>query len=233
MNQVQSFIHNILGEVRIIPSETGNQLDTLFCAVDVTRALGYSENSHRNAIRDNCRYITQCEIPHPQSPTKTLKVNFIPLPDLINLIQNSQVASLETKQELIDWLTSLGLIPDYIIPMPITVRDEILFIDTLEGILCGLGFFEKGIRQYPVLNYKIDYYIPSLNIAIEFDENSHCSYTYEQQEFRERLIERELGCRFIRVTDRNPIDYNIGFVLKHLFEINTKPNMIIPARIVK
>ena len=233
MNQVQLFIHEQLGDVRIIPSETGNQVDTLFCAADVVKALKYGNNNISTVISRFCPNVCKLDIPHPQSPTKTLKVNFIPLPDLINLIQNSQVASLETKQELIDWLTSLGLIPDYIIPMPTTVRDEILFMDTLEGILCGLGFFEKGIRQYPVLNYKIDYYIPSLNIAIEFDENSHCSYTYEQQEFRERLIERELGCRFIRVTDRNSIDYNIGFVLKHLFEINTKPNMIIPARIVK
>ena len=90
MNQVQSFIHNILGEVRIIPSETGNQLDTLFCAVDVTRALGYSENSYRNAIKDNCRYVSTRHVPHPQSPNKTLEVNFIPLSDVFSLIFKSR-----------------------------------------------------------------------------------------------------------------------------------------------
>ena len=82
MNQVQSFIHNILGEVRIIPSETGNQLDTLFCAADVTRAVGYSSSNTFNVVSRFCRNNTQCIIPHPQSKTKTLKVNFIPLSDI-------------------------------------------------------------------------------------------------------------------------------------------------------
>ena len=90
MNQVQSFIHNILGEVRIIPSETGNQLDTLFCAVDVTRALGYPETSHRKIISVHCECVNLIHVPHPQSPSKTLEVNFIPLSDVFNLAFGSR-----------------------------------------------------------------------------------------------------------------------------------------------
>lgn len=41
-----------------------------------------------------------------------------------------------------------------------------------------LSVFElKGIRQFKVGKYKIDYYLPSLNIAIEYDENKHKGYT--------------------------------------------------------
>lgn len=65
-----------------------------------------------------------------------------------------------------------------------------------------------------MLTYRIDYYIPSLNIAIEYDENNHKNYTYEQHELRQKLIERELGCKFIRVNDSNSDEYNIGQVIK-------------------
>ena len=101
MNQVQSFIHNILGEVRIIPSETGNQLDTLFCAVDVCKCLNYHPKSYTNAIRDNCRYLSTRQIPHPQNPNKTLKVNFIPLSDVFSLIFKSRRPEAEEFQRWI------------------------------------------------------------------------------------------------------------------------------------
>ena len=101
MNQVQLFIHEQLGDVRIIPSETGNQVDTLFCAVDVTRALGYVVNNHRTIVSRYCRYVTQCDVPHPQSKTKTLKVNFIPLSDVFNLIFKSQRPESEEFQRCI------------------------------------------------------------------------------------------------------------------------------------
>jgi very-short-patch-repair endonuclease len=69
------------------------------------------------------------------------------------------------------------------------------------------------------LSYRIDYYIKDLNIAIEYDENEHKNYTYEQQELRQAEIEKELGCRFIRVSDKNSDEYNIGLIIKELFQI--------------
>lgn len=97
-------------------------------------------------------------------------------------------------------------------------RKEIEFLDQLEQALQPFNI--KGERQYSVLNYRIDYYIPSLNIAIEYDENDHINYTYEQHEGRQRNIEKELGCRFIRVSDNNTNAYNIGLVIKKIFNIN-------------
>ena len=96
-------------------------------------------------------------------------------------------------------------------------RKEILFLDKLEKTLKPFNL--TGIRQYNILNYRIDYYISQLNMAIEYDENGHADYTYEQHEGRQKEIEKELGCKFIRVNDKNSDEYNIGVVLKEIFNI--------------
>ena len=90
-------------------------------------------------------------------------------------------------------------------------RKEIVFLDKLEGVIGKIG-----IRQYRVFNYRIDYYIPNLNIAIEYDENDHKNYTYEQQEGRQKKIEKELGCRFIRISDKNSDEFNIECIISNL-----------------
>ena len=95
-------------------------------------------------------------------------------------------------------------------------RKEIEFIDALEEAL--EPFDIKGIRQYNILNYRIDYYIESLNIAIEYDEYTHKDYSYEAHEGRQAQIEEVLGCRFIRVSDDKTNNYNIGYVLKIILE---------------
>lgn len=91
-------------------------------------------------------------------------------------------------------------------------RKEPNFIEMLEEVLNPLDII--GIRQYSVLNYKIDYYIPNLKLAIEYDENDHKGYTYEEQEGRQKEIEKILGCNFIRLSDKNSHLYNIGLVMK-------------------
>lgn len=96
-------------------------------------------------------------------------------------------------------------------------RKEINFLNQLEESLKPFNI--KGERQYSILSYRIDYYIPSLNIAIEYDENNHEHYTYEQHESRQEEIERELNCKFIRVSDENTNEYNIGYVIKNIFNL--------------
>lgn len=73
---------------------------------------------------------------------------------------------------------------------------------------------EDGIRQFKVLNYKIDYYIPSLRIAIEYDEKDHSGYSYESHELRQKIIEEELKCKFIRLSDKKENAFNLGLVMK-------------------
>ena len=56
------------------------------------------------------------------------------------------------------------------------------------------------VPQFRVLNYRLDWYIPELNLAIEFDESGHINRT-ELDAFRQAQIEKHLGCRFLRYTD--------------------------------
>lgn len=93
-------------------------------------------------------------------------------------------------------------------------RPEIEFLSALLEVLEPFGY--KCIRQYPVLSYRIDCYIEDLNVAIEYDEKDHRSYSHEQHEGRQECIEKELGCRFIRVSDRESHLYNIGLIMKEL-----------------
>jgi len=99
-------------------------------------------------------------------------------------------------------------------------RPEHDFIDGLINSLKAFGI-EEYKTQYVIkndkgANYKIDLYLPELNIAIEYDENGHKNYTYEQQEGRQKEIEQELGCKFIRVSDKDNLFYNIGLVIKEI-----------------
>ena len=83
-------------------------------------------------------------------------------------------------------------------------------------------------RQYPLFGgkYRIDAYIEELNIAIEYDENAHSNYPYEKEEGRQKEIEKELGCKFIRVSENNSDEYNIGYVFKELYShLYTKEQM--------
>ena len=120
-----------------------------------------------------------------------------------------------------DMLTEyFGTKEDFII---LSTRKEIRFREKLKEVLSAFHIndieFQKSIQNKKGTNYKIDCYIPSLNIAIEYDENGHANYTYEAHEGRQKEIEKELGCKFIRVTDKESDEYNIGLVIKELFNI--------------
>ena len=97
---------------------------------------------------------------------------------------------------------------------------ETRFIDGLEEVL--KPFKIEGIRQYSVyfdnIRYRIDYYIQTLNIGIESDENGHTGYTSDEHEGRQKEIERALDCKFIRVTDKETDLYNIGLVIKEIVQ---------------
>lgn len=102
-------------------------------------------------------------------------------------------------------------------------RKEIEFLDKLEKALEPFGL--RTERQYLVERadgnyYRIDLFVISKNTAIEYDEDGHKGYSYEKQEGRQNYIEYKLGCKFIRVTDENSDEYNIGYIIKNLFDID-------------
>ena len=86
----------------------------------------------------------------------------------------------------------------YIIPR---TRREILFEINLVELLKDVVKIET---QYSVLNYTVDFYIPELNLVIEYDEKWHNQYI-EQDKKRENEIIDALNCDFIRVLEGDEI----------------------------
>lgn len=111
-------------------------------------------------------------------------------------------------EKLIEFVGSMEM------PIVLSKRKEVSFIEQLEEFLSEYNI--KGIKQYPILNYRIDYYIPELKLAIEYDENNHNSYSYEAQEGRQKQIEKELGCKFVRLSDNCSDLKNIAKVSKYI-----------------
>ncbi len=58
----------------------------------------------------------------------------------------------------------------------------------------------KIIRQFKVCGYFIDGYIPKLKLAIEIDERLK---NKDKDIERQKIIEKELNCKFIRINDYN------------------------------
>lgn len=79
-----------------------------------------------------------------------------------------------------------------------------------ENIINNLFSNYKIIKQYPVLDgkYFIDWYVPELKLAIEFDEEHHKNNMNDL--IREKEIKNILDCNFIRYCDTlNIINYEI------------------------
>ena len=221
MKELTVFTHEQFGAIRAI--KTDNEI--YFVGKDLAERLGY-----KNQNRDIIRHV---DVEDRIMVNKTQSSNSIEFDyrelgqrggwlinsnGAISLICNSENRSVNFKQGIRDWLVSEGLIEDLLV---LKSRKEIEFIDILEEQLNIFGL--TGTRQHSIKNednsYRIDYYIPALNIAIEYDENNHNYYTYEQHEGRQINIEEQLNCRFIRVSDDKTHIENSAIVIKEIFNI--------------
>ena len=208
-NEMMVFDMKKLTKIRIITIEGKDW----FIGKDVADALGYknlSDALNKHVDDEDKMQIKKIYLKeHDDIGTKGAIV--INESGLYQLIVKSKTITKKQKEDSINFFKKFGMLND----VTLHSRKEIEFIDKLERAL--LAFDVTGKKQHKVLNYKIDYYIPSLNVAIEYDENGHKYYTYEAHELRQELIQKELGCRFIRVTDEKNDEFNIGLVIKELF----------------
>ena len=62
--------------------------------------------------------------------------------------------------------------------------------------------------QYSALNYKIDVYFHDYKLAIEPDEKGHRDRNTDHEIKRQKALEKELNCKFIRI-DPNDKNFNI------------------------
>ena len=101
MNEIQIFNNPEFGEIRTLETAEGK---ALFCGKDVSEILGYT--NPRKALADHCRCVTKCDVPHPQSPGKTIEMAFIPESDVYRLTFGSK---LPTAEKFTDWVTEVVL----------------------------------------------------------------------------------------------------------------------------
>lgn len=74
-------------------------------------------------------------------------------------------------------------------------------------------FAIDSYKEYTINNkYRIDLYIPTYNLAIEYDEYHHAQQAAED-EIRESYIKTIIGCEFIRLQDADSMSINISKVL--------------------
>jgi hypothetical protein len=220
MNELMLFNNDEFGKIRVVEIDN----EPWFVGRDVVRDLGYdlSTHSYTDYVKKYCnkediKKLNNCDAVlfgiKDAGRKGEILINEFGIQDLIS---NCKTKSEQYLYNFIQWLLSENLITP---KLSIHARKEIEFLDELEDALSPFNI--KGIRQYSVIDnkYRIDYYIPSINVAIEYDENNHRDYSYEQHEGRQEEIENQLKCRFIRISDDNTNSYNIGFVIKNIFNI--------------
>ena len=103
-----------------------------------------------------------------------------------------------------------------------TERKENSFADILVNALKAFNVHDAILQHVYTDNnghvYRIDLYIPSLNVAIEYNEKNHIGYTVEAFEVREDNIRKSLGCEVVNVLDAHENGYNVGFVIKMMLQ---------------
>ena len=85
-NMIKIFKNEEFGSLRILKDDNGR---IMFCGKDVASALGYSNT--KDAIKRHCRWGVKHDLPHPQSPSKTIKMIFIPEGDVYRLVAHSKL----------------------------------------------------------------------------------------------------------------------------------------------
>lgn len=88
-NKLNIFEHKDFGKLEVLIIDG----KPYFPATECAKVLGYSNS--KDAIIRHCRWVVKRDLPHPQSPSKTLAVNFIPEGDLYRLIIRSKLPSAE------------------------------------------------------------------------------------------------------------------------------------------
>lgn len=178
-----------------------------FVGSDLAKALGYKKPN--NAISQHVRDAdkTQKRLKYKgQNRTVTL-INEI---GLTNLIVGCELLTQAQKKE---WLVKFNL------EDMLTSRKEIEFLQLLEGVLSPLGLTLE--RQYIVNGYRLDGYVPEMNLAIEYDEGQH-DFHQEDDYQREQDIHREIGCTFVRVSYKECDSVNVGYVVKAIMATQVK-----------
>ena len=86
----------------------------------------------------------------------------------------------------------------------VTLRKEYQFQELMTNLLSGIV---TVVPQYRTQGYVIDFYIPDLNLGIEYDETPHESPKQKARDNqRQHKLESSVGMRFLRVQEGRELD---------------------------
>lgn len=123
---------------------------------------------------------------------------------LVNGQKKHTWGSPDIAKHLALWLNRIDSTPLY--------RKDLIFSEVLRGAFDGILEIEE---RYTVCSYVVDFYIPKLNIIIEFDEPYH-SRQKSKDLTRQKVIQTVLGCEFIRQVSSQPYEKTINALLKKM-----------------
>ena len=164
-NMIKTFINDEFGNMRTVIHDE----KVLFCASDIAKSLGY--RNPRKAILDHCRYVTKRDIPHPQSPNKTISMSFIPEGDVYRLIAHSKLTSAERFEKWVfdEVLPTIRKTGGY-------VSNEDLFINTYLPFADDntKALFRTTLSTITQLNHKIEQDKPLVDFANHIQVSEDC-----------------------------------------------------------
>ena len=82
---------------------------------------------------------------------------------------------------------------------------------------------ENMQTQYNVLSYRIDFYFHEYKLTIEIDKNGYSDRNIDYKTKRQKKIEQELACKFIRIDfDKEDFDVfrTINKIFRHIKQSN-------------
>ena len=96
-----------------------------------------------------------------------------------------------------------------------SARFEYKYLNEIEDFLKLMNI--NYVEQYHIDNYRIDLYISQYNIAIEIDEEEH-KYQQEYDKMRQKYIENQIHCKFIRINEGESCGCAIARITKELYK---------------
>ncbi|MET8185700.1 hypothetical protein ABZV15_07870 [Streptomyces sp. NPDC005246] len=181
--------------------------ETVYSAWDACRILGHRQTEPSTRIPDRLKRRVKWAVFGETGPRAEIRTTAITLGGLKFLVATSR------KVTAWDLAVELGIELVYA-PLP---QAETLRV--LKAALAPVEFVE----EYTVGPFKVDAYLPTLNVVIECDEHGHETYDRSGEWWRQTFIADQLGCAFVRY---NPTEagFNIGNVINKIL------TMDLPAR---
>lgn len=208
-NKIIVFENENFGELRTVEIDG----EVWFVGKDVADILKY-----RNGSRDINRHVDKEDrrkvmLFDGRQQKETIVINGA---GVYSLISVCKTVNQDIKIELVNLISKYcGKINNSDVCI-IKTRKEIEFIKDLKDFLSVFNIV--GIPQYKVNKYRIDYYIPAIRVAIEYDENNHKDYNKSKEQEREKYISEKIGCKFIRISDAESDAKNIGIIMQKLYQ---------------